>query len=72
MVVEVVLDGERLHELHRRLRADLGHAVEEEDVLLRVLRVVEVVGVELQEDRERKEMLSRCYCYRVKLNQGHD
>ena len=48
MVVEVVLDRERLHELHRRLRPDLGHAVEKEDVLLRVLRVVEVVGVELE------------------------
>ena len=48
VVVEVVFDGERLHQLHRRLRSNLGHAVEKQDVLLCVLCVVEVVGVELE------------------------
>ena len=51
VVVEVVLDGERLHELHGRLRSHLGHAVEEQDLLLRILRVVQVVRVELESDK---------------------
>ena len=50
MIVEVVLDGERLEELHGGLGADLGHAVEEEDLLLGVAGVVELVGVELKRD----------------------
>ena len=52
MVVEVVLDCESLEKLHCCLRSNLWHAVEEEDVLLRVLGVVEVIGVELEEERE--------------------
>lgn len=47
VIMEVVLDGERLEQLHGGLRPNLGHAVEEEDVLRRLARVVQLVGVKL-------------------------
>ena len=50
--MKVILDGERLEELHRGLGADLGHPVEEEHVLGGLLRVVEVVGVQLESEKK--------------------
>ena len=51
VVVEVVLDCESLEKLHCCLRSNLWHTIEEKNVLLRVLGIVEVIGVELEEGR---------------------
>ena len=48
MVVEVVLDGQRLEQLHGGLRSNLGHSVEEQDVFGRLAGVVQLVGVKLR------------------------
>ena len=47
VVVEVVLDGERLEQLHGGLGAHLGHPIEEEHILGGLPRVVQLVRVQL-------------------------
>ena len=47
MVMEIILDGECLDQLHRGLAAHLGHPVEEEQILVCLLGVVESCGVQV-------------------------
>ena len=63
VVVEVVLDGEGLEQLHRGLRADLGDSVEEEDVFGGFSCVVQLVGVQLK--RNLVFVRSRVYAFEI-------
>ena len=61
VVVEVVLDGERLEQLHRRLRPHLGDPVEEQDVLCRLASVVQLIRVKLWIRKKRAALLNAGY-----------
>lgn len=50
MKMKIVLDGERLEEFHGGLGTHFGDAIKEENVFLRVLRVIVVIGVQLKEN----------------------